>query len=68
MNGWIALAIYVSIDLILVIGFFIYRKNEKKKFLEQLDIPKWVNSFHNEIGDEFDNIVARINHPSYKKK
>ena len=72
MNGWTALAIYVSIDLTLTIGLFIYRNNVKKKRVKQiiqtiseLDFPEWVN---NDIDDKFNSIVGRLNHPTYKQK
>jgi hypothetical protein len=69
MNGWIALAIYVSIDLTLTIGLFIYRNNLKKKrvqkIIQALDFPEWVN---NDIDDKFNSIVGRLNHPTYKQK
>ncbi len=69
MNGWIALAIYVSVDLTLTIGLFIYRNNLKKKrvqeIIQALDFPEWIN---NDIDDKFNSIVGRLNHPTYKQK
>lgn len=69
MNGWTALAIYVSIDLTLTIGLFIYRNNLKKKRVQQIiqaiDFPEWVN---NDIDDKFNSIVGRLNHPTYKQE
>ena len=69
MNGWIALIIYVSIDLTLTIGLFIYRNNLKKKrvqqIIQEIDFPEWVN---NDIDDRFNSIVGRLNHPTYKQK
>lgn len=69
MNGWIALIIYVSIDLTLTIGLFIYRNNLKKKRVQQIiqaiDFPEWVN---NDIDDKFNSIVGRLNHPTYKQE
>ena len=69
MNGWTALAIYVSIDLTLTIGLFIYRNNLKKKRVQQIiqaiDFPEWVN---NDIDDKFNSIVGRLNHPTYKQQ
>ena len=69
MNGWIALIIYVSIDLTLSIGLFIYRNNLKKKRVQQIiqaiDFPEWVN---NDIDDRFNSIVGRLNHPTYKQE
>ena len=69
MNGWIALIIYVSIDLTLTIGLFIYRNNLKKKRVQQIiqaiDFPEWVN---NDIDDKFNSIVGRLNHPTYKQQ
>ena len=68
MNGWIALAIYVGVDLTLTIGLFIYKKKRAKKLIQELDIPKWVNSFQNDIDDKFNNIVGRLNHPTYREQ
>ena len=69
MNGWIALIIYVSIDLTLTIGLFIYRNNLKKKrvqqIIQEIDFPEWVN---NDIDDKFNSIVGRLNHPTYKQE
>ena len=69
MNGWTALAIYVSIDLTLTIGLFIYRNNLKKKrvkqIIQEIDFPEWVN---NDIDDKFNSIVGRLNHPTYKQE
>lgn len=69
MNGWIALIIYVSIDLTLTIGLFIYRNNLKKKrvqqIIQEIDFPEWVN---NDIDDRFNSIVGRLNHPTYKQE
>jgi len=69
MNGWIALAIYVGLDLTLTIGLFIYKNNLKKKrvqeIIQALDFPEWVN---NDIDDRFNSIVGRLNHPTNRQK
>ena len=69
MNGWIALAIYVGLDLTLTIGLFIYKNNLKKKrvqeIIQALDFPEWVN---NDINDQFNSIVGRLNHPTNRQK
>jgi len=69
MNGWIALAIYVGVDLISTVGLFIYRSNLKKKrvqeIIQALDFPEWVN---NDINDQFNSIVGRLNHPTNRQK
>lgn len=69
MNGWIAFAIYVGVDLISTVGLFIYRNNLKKKrvqqIIQEIDFPEWVN---NDIDDRFDSIVGRLNHPTNRQK
>lgn len=69
MNGWIAFAIYVGVDLISTVGLFIYRSNLKKKrikaIVQEIDFPEWVN---NDINDRFDSIVSRLNHPTNRQK
>jgi hypothetical protein len=69
MNGWIAFAVYVGLDLISTVGLFIYRSNLKKKrikaIIQELDFPEWVNS---DINDQFNSIVGRLNHPTNRQK
>jgi len=66
--GWYFFFGYMAIDIVATLWLFNKRKQLKRIELEQIDFPMWVNDASNDIDSKFDNIVARINHPTYNNQ
>jgi len=66
--GWYFFFGYMAIDIIATLWLFNKRKQLKKIALEQIDFPMWVNDASDDLDSKFNNIVGRINHPTYHEK
>lgn len=66
--GWYFFFGYMTIDIIATLWLFNKQKQLKKIEIEQMDFPMWVNDASDDLDSKFNNIVGRINHPTYHKK
>lgn len=79
MLGWYFFITYVSSHIVTTIWLVRRRNTQRVKMLENiqiqlsnmmvddLDFPMWVNDACDDIDSKFNNIIARLNHPTYKE-